>query len=105
MREADLLLYQVMSKVQPSSSGVKRKLTGNSEVYPAKRVKLAIAKAKKSLINPLPKQVPSSHTNMMKRSLPLDSDCDRPNKVPCAGDHDIVLVNVQGGIVHSDSIR
>ena len=46
LREAyrkDLPLYQMPSKVQPSSSGVKRKLTGNNEV---KRVKLAVAKAK-----------------------------------------------------------
>ena len=33
----------------------------------------------------------------MKRSLPLSSDCDRPNKVPRASDHDIVLLDVQGG--------
>ena len=51
LREAyrkDLPLYQMPSKVQPSSSGVKRKLTGNNEVNPAKRVKLAVAKAKKN---------------------------------------------------------
>ena len=50
LREAyrkDIPLYQMPSKVQPSSSGVKRKLTGNNEVNPAKRVKLAVAKAKK----------------------------------------------------------
>ena len=41
LREAyrkDLPLYQMPSKVQPSSSGRKRKLTGNNEVNPAKRV-------------------------------------------------------------------
>ena len=48
------------SKVQPSSLGMKRKLTGNNEVNPAKRVKLAVAKAKQMLKNPLPKQVQTS---------------------------------------------
>ena len=43
----DLPLYQMLSKVQPSSLGVKCKLTGNNEVNPAKRVKLAVAKVKK----------------------------------------------------------
>ena len=100
LREAyrkDLPLYQMPSKVQPSSSGVKRKLTGNNEVNPAKRVKLAVAKAKKTLNKPLPKQVQTSSTKTRKRSLPQSSDCDRPNKVPRASDHDIVLVNVHGG--------
>ena len=48
LNRKDLPLYQMPSKVQPSSSGVKRKLTGNKEVNPAKRVKLAVAKAKKN---------------------------------------------------------
>ena len=60
LREAyrkDLLLYQMPFKVQPSSSDRKRKLTGNNKVNPAKRVKLAVAKAKKMLKKSLPKQV------------------------------------------------
>ena len=71
LREAykkDLPLYQMPSKVKPSSSGVKRKLTGN-EVNPAKRVKVAVAKAKKTLNKPLPKQVQTSSTKMRKSSL------------------------------------
>ena len=49
------------------------------------------------LKKPLPKQVQTSSTKMRKKSLPLSSDCDRPNEVPRASDHDIVLINVQGG--------
>ena len=40
LREAygkDLPLYQMPSKVQPSSLGMKRKLTGNNEVNPAQK--------------------------------------------------------------------
>ena len=95
LREAyrkDLPLYQMPSKVQPSSSGKKHKLTGNNEVNPAKRVKLAVAKAKKTLKKPLPKQVQAT-SKTRKRSLPLSSDYDRPNKVPRASEH----VNEQEG--------
>jgi hypothetical protein len=60
LREAyrkDLPLYQMPSKVQSSSSDRKRKLTGNNVVNPAKRVKLAVAKAKKTMKKSFPKQV------------------------------------------------
>ena len=53
----DRPFYQRLSKAQPSSLGVKCKLTGNNEVNPAKRVKLTVAKVKKTLNKPLPKQV------------------------------------------------
>ena len=85
MKEAyrkDLPSYQMPSTVQPSSLGSKCKLTGNNEVDLAKRVKLAVDKAKKMLKKPLPKQVQAASFKTRKRSLPLSSDYDRHNKVP-----------------------
>jgi hypothetical protein len=71
-------LYQIPSKVQPSR---KRKLTGNNVVNPAKRVKIAVAKANKTLKRSLPKQIRESYKTR-KRSQSPSCDNVRPNKKP-----------------------